>query len=185
MRELADAGRIQSFMAALGSVAETDATCYLTGGATAVLIGWRQSTIDVDIRLVPEADRLLREIQRLKDDLRINVELVSPADFVPVAPGWEDRSIFVARLGRLGFYHFDPYAQALAKLERGHARDLGDVRAMWERGLVQPEGMRRYFEVIRPELFRFPAVDAEAFRRRVDEAFPTPPSPPGARAGAP
>ena len=36
------------------------------------------------------------------------------------------------------FRHYDLYAQALAKVERGHARDLADVEAMLERGLVDP-----------------------------------------------
>lgn len=171
MRELADAERIRRFMRALGRAADTDGACYLTGGATAVLLGWRRSTIDVDVLLEPESDRLLRAIRRLKDELRINVELASPADFVPVPPGWEDRSLFAAREGKLSFYHFDPYAQALAKLERGHAQDLGDVRALADRGLVDPARARAYFEQIEPLLFRFPAIDPRAFRQRVEEVF--------------
>ena len=171
MRELADDDRIRRFMRALGAAADGEGACYLTGGATAVLLGWRASTIDVDILLVPEGDRLLRAIQELKNELRINVELASPADFIPVPRGWEDRSPFVAREGRLSFYHFDPYAQTLAKLERGHAHDLADVRAMVERKLVDPARVRSYFGEIEPELYRFPAVDARRFRRRVEGAF--------------
>jgi hypothetical protein len=171
MRELADDERIRRFMRALGREADAEGACYLTGGATAVLVGWRESTIDVDIKLVPETDSLLRAIQRLKDGLRINVELASPADFIPLPAGWEQRSVFVAREGRLSFYHFDPYAQALAKVERGHAQDLGDVIALVERGLVDPDRARSYFEAIEPELFRFPAVDPRTLRRRVEETF--------------
>jgi hypothetical protein len=171
MRRLADRDRIDRFMRALGRAADTDGACFFTGGATAVLIGWRGSTIDVDIRLVPESDPLLRAIPRIKEDLEINVELAAPDEFIPVPPGWEGRSIFVRREGRLTFYHFDPYSQALGKLERAHDQDLGDVRAMVERGLVDPGRALAYFEEIEPELFRFPAVDPRAFRRRVEEAF--------------
>jgi len=171
MRELADADRIRRFMRALGQAADADGACYLTGGATAVLLGWRESTIDVDILLVPESERLLQALQQLKDELQINVELASPADFIPIPPDWEDRSLFVAREGRLTFYHFDPCAQALAKLERAHVQDLGDVQAMVERGLVDPARALAYFGEIEPELYRFPAVDPRAFRRRVEEAF--------------
>ena len=54
MRELADGERITRFLRALGREADTDsAVLTLTGGATAVLYGWRATTIDVDIRLVP------------------------------------------------------------------------------------------------------------------------------------
>lgn len=142
---------------------------YFTGGATAVLIGWRASTIDVDIRIVPEVDSVFRAIPKIKEELRINVELASPEDFIPVRPGWEDRSPFAAREGRLWFHHFDPYAQALAKIERGHAQDVEDVRAMIRLGLVDPAGLRAYFAEIQPRLYRYPAVDATSFGRAVDD----------------
>ncbi|MBA3330939.1 MAG: hypothetical protein H0T39_08735 [Actinobacteria bacterium] len=171
MRELADAERIHRFMRALGAAADADGAAYLTGGTTAVLLGWRASTVDVDLAFAPETDALLRAVSRLKHELQVNVELVSPADFVPVAAGWEDRSLFAAREGRLSFYHYDPYSQALAKLERAHAQDLADVRAMVEHGLVEPERALRYFEEIEPALYRYPAVDGPSFRRRVEEAF--------------
>ncbi len=171
MRQLADAERVRRFVRELGGEADTEAACYLTGGATAVLLGWRNSTIDVDVLLVPESDRLLRAIQRLKDDLEINVELASPLDFIPIPDGWEDRSLFEAREGKLSIYHFDPYGQALAKLERAHSQDLDDVRELLDRGLVEPARALAYFDEIEPGLFRFPAVDPAAFRRHVEEMF--------------
>jgi hypothetical protein len=171
MRELADAERIRRFMRELGDAADADGACYLAGGATAVLLGWRATTIDVDIRLVPESDLLLRAIPRLKDALGINVELAAPPDFIPVPMGWEDRSPFAGRFGRLSYYHFDPYSQALAKVERAHVQDLADVRAMIQRELVEPAQARAYFDEIEPQLYRFPAVDARAFRRRVEDAL--------------
>ena len=158
-------------MHALGRSADTDGVCYLTGGATAVLLGWRQSTIDVDILLVPESEALLRAIQRLKNELRVNVELASPADFIPIPSGWEDRSLFVTREGRMSYFHFDLLAQALAKVERAHAQDLEDVDAMLERGLIERSAGLEYFEEIEPELYRFPAIDPRAFRRRVEETL--------------
>ena len=171
MRALADAERIRRFMRVLGGEAAEDGAVYLTGGATAVLLGWRASTLDVDILPIPEQESLLRAVPRLKDELKVNVELASPRDFVPVPSGWEDRSLFEARQSRLSFYHFDPYSQTLAKLERGHAQDLEDVRAFVERGLVDPERALAYLREIEDELFRYPAVDPVSFRRRVEEAL--------------
>jgi hypothetical protein len=171
MRELADADRIYRFMRALGAEADADGAAYFTGGATAVLFGWRGTTIDVDLKLVPETERLLRTLVRLKDELEINVELASPADFIPVPPGWEDRSVFIAREGRFSFYHFDLYAQALAKVERAHVQDLEDVRSFIESGRVEQARAFSYFEELEPELYRYPAVDPRAFRRRAEEAF--------------
>jgi hypothetical protein len=169
VRELADEERIRLLMGALGKAAARDGDCYLTGGATAVLLGWRGATIDVDLRLEPEQDEVLRELPRLKEGLSINVELASPADFIPLPRAWRERSPSVAREGRLSFRHFDLYSQALAKLERGHTRDLEDVREMLERGLVEGSRLRACFTEIEPELYRFPAVDPADFRRSVEE----------------
>ena len=60
---------------------------YLTGGACAVLQGWRDSTLDVDLKLVPDSDALLQAIPRLKESLEINVELAAPDQFIPEVPG--------------------------------------------------------------------------------------------------
>lgn len=171
MRALADADRIGKFMQALAADAREEGRVYFTGGATAVLSGWRASTIDVDLKLVPEQDALLRAIPRLKEQLQLNVELASPIDFIPVPPGWEDRSPFVARHGRLSFHHFDLYAQALAKVERGHAQDMADVHEMRRRSLVDASRALKYFQRIEPELYRYPAIDPAAFRRAVEAAF--------------
>lgn len=172
MRELADAPRIRRFMEALGAAAGVPARVYFTGGATAVLLGWRPSTIDVDLKLIPENDALLRAIPALKEKLRLNVELASPSDFIPVPSGWEDRSRFIADVGRLSFYHFDLYGQAMAKVERGHSQDLGDVREMLARRLIDAEKAREYFDRIEPDLYRYPAIHGPSFRRAVEAAFP-------------
>ena len=159
-------------MRALGDAAPREGVCYLTGGATAVLLGWRATTVDVDIALEPEQDEVLRAVPRLKEELSVNVELASPADFLPLPQGWRERSPFVERAGRLTFRHFDLYSQALSKLERSHAQDLVDVREMLERGLVKGTQLRSSFEEIEPELYRFPAVDPADFRRSLEELLP-------------
>jgi len=131
MRRLADAERIRRLMEALAQAASGDGRAYLTGGATAVLLGWRRSTIDVDLLLVPDQDAVLRAIPDLKEELQVNVELASPRDFIPVPSGWEERSRFVEQIGRLSFFHFDLYAQALAKIERGTARIFSMCGRCW------------------------------------------------------
>lgn len=158
-------------MRKLGDEARGESRVYFTGGATAVLHGWRASTLDIDIKLVPERDELFRAIPALKEQLRLNVELAAPSDFIPVRPDWEARSPFIGREGRLSFHHFDLYAQALSKIERGHAQDLGDVRELLRRALVDRAQLIEYFEAIEPNLYRFPALDPASFRRRVELAL--------------
>ncbi len=174
MREVADLDRIHRFMRAVGAETGEDTRVYFTGGATAVLHGWRESTIDVDIKIVPDRDRLLRAIPSIKEALRVNVELASPLDFVPVPDGWEDRSPFIGQERRAFFHHFDLYAQALAKIERGHAQDLGDVQEMLRRGLIDSAGGLAYFAAVEPLLYRYPSVDPRALRAAVNEVFRRP-----------
>lgn len=171
MRELTDAERLRRFMRGLGEAADRDTRVYFTGGATAVLLGWRAATIDADVVFVPESDSLFRAIPALKDELRINVEVASPAHFIPELVGWQTRSPFIAREGRVSFHHYDLYAQALAKVERGHRQDRDDVREMLSRGLVEPDRLRGYYEEIEPQLHRYPAISPASFRRALEDAL--------------
>lgn len=137
-----------------------------------MLLEWRSSTVDVDITIVPEDDRVLRVLPELKESLQINVELASPAHFIPPLPGWEERSPFIAREATLSFHHYDFYSQCLSKIERGHRKDQIDVTAMLTSGLVEPQRLLALFERIEPELFRYPAIDAPSFRRAVLSVVP-------------
>jgi hypothetical protein len=161
-------------MREFGAEAREEGRVYFTGGATAVLHGWRESTIDLDIRMVPEQDALFRAIPHLKERLQINVELASPDQFIPVRTGWEDRSPFIAREGRVSFHHFDLYAQALAKIERGHAQDVIDVQELLRRGLVNRPGLLDYYHAIEPGLYRYPSLDPATFRQAVLRAIEQP-----------
>ena len=155
-------------MRAVGDAAREPLQVYLVGGATAVVEGWRRATIDIDLALGPNHDAVLRAIPAIKQALDINVELASPLDFIPVKSGWEERSPFVAQEGKVTFRHFDLYAQALAKIERGHEIDRADVSQLLGRRLVEPARLLDYFSVIEPDLYRFPAIDPQSFRRAVE-----------------
>jgi uncharacterized nucleotidyltransferase DUF6036 len=171
VRRLADAERIRALMRALGREATSPGHVFLAGGATAVLLGWRETTVDVDLKLVPEQDSVLRAIPALKESLDLNIELATPDDFIPVPDAWRDRSPFIAQEGRLTFHHFDLASQALAKIERGHARDLVDLREMLSRGLVDRKRLREDFRAIEPRLYKYPALDPRAFREALDAAL--------------
>lgn len=77
----------------------------------------------------------------------------------------------IRREGRLSFHHFDPVAQALSKVERGHDLDIRDVQEMIAAGLVNPAETLIQFKAIEPELFRFPAIDPDSFRQAVQDQF--------------
>jgi hypothetical protein len=141
------------------------------GGATAVLHGWRAATIDIDLTLVPDRDEVLRAIPELKRSLGVNVELAAPHHFIPPLPGWEARSIFIGRYGKLSAFHYDPYGQALAKIERRHAQDVIDVRRMFADGLISGPRLMELFESVEGDLYRYPAIDPDDFREAVEAAI--------------
>ena len=168
MRPNVDSQKIKRLMQVLGREAKGSGCIYFTGGASALLIGWRSSTVDIDIRLDPEPAGIFQAIAKIKQALNINIELASPQDFLPSLPGWRDRSIFIGRYGQVSFYHYDFTAQALSKLSRGFDRDLKDVQAMYEQKLFSLEELRDGFEAVAPELIRFPSLNPDVLRSRVE-----------------
>lgn len=167
MRHELDAERVRRFMQKLGSQVRGAGRVYLTGGASALLFGWRSSTADVDIRLDPEPLGAFEAIRDLKRDLDMNIELASPQDFLPELDGWRARSVFISREGQVDFFHYDFNAQALSKIARGHDRDLSDVEQMLQRGLIREEDLSKFFEAMKPGLIRYPALDADALQARL------------------
>lgn len=158
MRGEADAGKVRMFLRELSRRARGPGSVYVTGGATAALLGWRDQTIDIDLKLDPEPAGAFEAIARLKDELDVNVKLASPDLFTPTLPDWRQRSPAIDVSGSVKFFHYDLRGQALAKIERGHARDLADVSAMLERKLLTVAELEHAFETIEPALLRYPAA---------------------------
>jgi hypothetical protein len=171
MRELVTGLRIKQFMRRLGEAAPQETKVYLTGGATAVLLGWRASTVDVVLKIVPESDPVFRALPELKEALRLNIELASPDLFIPPLPGWQARSLFIVREGRIDWFHYDPYAQALSKIERGHQRDQVDVDELFRRKLIEPVQLQTLFNQIKPDLIRYPSINPESFELKLKTAL--------------
>lgn len=169
MRALTSREKIDRLMTELGRTVRSPGRVYFTGGVSAVLLGWRDTTLDVDLKADPEPDGFFEALPRLKDAVDINIELAAPDDFIPALPGWRDRSQFIAQHGPLGFYHYDFYSQALSKIERNHERDQADVQRMLAGGLVQRDRLLVHFGEIESRLIRFPAIDADALRSRVEQ----------------
>ena len=100
MREDVTPERLAILMQALSASAPrgVEFRVYIVGGGTAILRGWRASSLDVDLAV--DDDRVLRDIQRLKDELDINIELVEPTAFVPALQGAADRHVFIRKIKR-------------------------------------------------------------------------------------
>jgi hypothetical protein len=170
MRQQVNSDLLQDFIKALAKIARSEGRVYLVGGASAVILGWRDATIDIDLKFIPESDEIFRSLPALKERLHINIEIASPDHFIPELRGWQERSLFIQQEGKLAFYHYDFYAQALAKIERGHALDLQDVGEMSRRTLIEPTQLMKFFEAIEGQLYRYPSLDGRSFRRAVERA---------------
>jgi hypothetical protein len=168
MRSETDRAKLDAFLEALGNRVRGAGRIYLAGGATALLYGWRAMTIDIDLKPDPEPPGLFEAIAILKDELDVNVELASPDEFIPAVPGWRERSLFIARHGPVDFFHYDPYGQALSKLQRRHDRDLLDAKFLLEKGLIDAATLRQKFNLIEAQIIRYPAIDPASFRTSVN-----------------
>jgi len=169
MRRKVTIDNLKQFMEELAARATTPGKVYFTGGATALLLGFRDQTIDIDLKLDPEPGGVFEAIALLKNKLDLNVELASPDDFIPAPADWRAHSRFIASIGRLEFFHYDFALQALAKLERGHAHDLDDVAKFLRGGQVTAEELKKRFAQIESGLARYPALDPEQFRKKVEQ----------------
>jgi hypothetical protein len=167
MRSRLTAQKLREFMEALAAEAQSSGNVYFTGGATALLLGIREQTIDVDLKLDPEPSGVFKAIAALKNKLDLNVELAAPSDFIPVAPDWQTRSVYIDRFGLVSFYHFDLLAQALSKIERGYANDLDDAKAFLRAADRTPGDLWHYYQSVQPNLERYPAINPADLERKV------------------
>lgn len=141
---------------------------YILGGASALLYRWRESTNDIDLKVLPDSEAY-QIISSVKNNLNINIELASPDNFIPELPDWQNRSLFIGRYGQVEYYHYDFYSQALSKIERGFERDILDVQAMFRLLLIEKDKLLQFFNEIEPKLIKFPAIDSKTFRKRIED----------------
>lgn len=169
MRRKVTVEALKQFMQQLAAAAQGPGKVYFTGGATALLLGLREQTIDIDLKLDPEPKGVFEAIAKLKNSLDLNVELASPDNFIPAPRDWRERSRHVASIGPVEFFHYDFVLQALSKLERGHEQDLEDVAKLLAGGYVTAESLRSCLAQIEPDLIRYPAINAVRFRQKVEQ----------------
>lgn len=168
MRKPLDISKLNLFLEELGKAAKGPGTVYLTGGASALLFGWREMTVDVDLKFDPEPTGVFDSISSLKDRLDINIELAAPNDFVPALPGWKERCQWICTWNQVDFHHFDFFTQAFSKIERGHSKDIQDVEAMVARELINYERLNELVGTLSPaEFARYPSVESEELRAKI------------------
>ena len=150
-----DRSRIELFLRRLGERFRHSGRLYLVGGTTMVFEGWRAQSLDVDLtfEVAPEDHTgMVQTIRELKEELALNVEQVSPGDFIPLPNGYRERAVFIGRFGQLDVFHFDLYSTALSKIARGTEEDLSDVLALLRAGRIAMEQLEQSWNEIRPRV---------------------------------
>ncbi|HEX6796798.1 MAG TPA: DUF6036 family nucleotidyltransferase [Ktedonobacterales bacterium] len=122
------------------------------GGTAIVYRGLRGRTLGIDIAVDSDETRLLEAVRRLKDELQVNVELASPADFIPLPSDWENRAQFIGRFGTLDVFYFDFDSIALTKIVRANERDLDDLVLLAREGLVHLQALEQEVAAMLPQL---------------------------------
>ena len=98
----------------------------------------------------PPTDQLAAAIESLAIEMKIEVEGVELAEFMPLPEGAETRHRFIGHFGKLAVYVFDPYSIAISKIDRGFDTDLQDVLFLIKNGLITFEQLEQYAQVTAP-----------------------------------
>jgi hypothetical protein len=114
---------------------------YLVGGSVMIDLGLRAATLDIAFAADADDPAALAEMEQairaLKNELDVNVEPASPADFLPVPPGVHERSRYVGRFGRIDVYYYDLASLVIAKAARAYEQDLDDAEQLLRSGQIR------------------------------------------------
>lgn len=100
----------------------------------------------------------------------MNIEFARPEDFVPPLAGSDRRHVFIETVGKVSFYHYDPYAQLLSKVVRGFDRDMLDAASFVDSGMVDPKRFRSLVDGISEAAYaKYPALSRRAVLEAMDD----------------
>jgi len=75
-------------------------------------------------------------LDALKNELDINVEPASPADFIPVPDSALSQSRYVGQFGRVSVYYYHLPSLVIAKVARGLEQDFDDAERFVRSGEI-------------------------------------------------
>jgi hypothetical protein len=160
---------LNAFLQRLGERCSHPASLYLLGGSALCLFGSPRTTVDVDYTfdVEPEdAGRFQATLAELAAEMRLDLDDVPLAEFIPLPPAAHERRQLVGRFGQLEVYIFDPYSIALSKIARGFEADVEDVIFLWREGLIAFDELERHFRTILPR-----AAQADIIPQEFEEYF--------------
>jgi len=136
MRQRVGQQEIEQFLVQVGRT-RLPGRLYLVGGAAMVHRGIRPGqTLDIGIQITVDPANLTAQVAQLKQQLNMNIEFASPADFMPLPAQWETRSQFIKRYGQVDTFYFDWYSIAISKMQRANRQDVVDVQLLVRQGFL-------------------------------------------------
>jgi hypothetical protein len=90
-------------------------------------------------------------LKQLSSEIRLDLESVQLAEFLPLPPNAEKRHRFLERYGQVDVYIFDLYSIALSKIVSGFESDLEDVEFLLAQSLIAWDELESFFKGILPE----------------------------------
>jgi hypothetical protein len=122
-----------------------------------------------DADLYSDDEAIFRDLQGIKERLGLNIEFARPENFVPPLARSANRHVFIDTVGRVSFYHHDPYSQLLSKVVRGFNRDIQDAENLLASGMVDAERFRALVLGIPERAFaKYPTLSRKAVLEAVD-----------------
>lgn len=147
---------IEQALRLLAQYVRHPARLFLFGGTALIHMGLRAGvTKDLDLWCSDNQSEVGAAVQQLRRQ-QISVDFVDFELFLPLAPGWDARSIFVGAYGMIQVYYLDPYTIALTKINRSSARDIADLRLLAQDGRIHQADLMAYYAAIAPALGKGP-----------------------------
>jgi hypothetical protein len=159
---------LETFLNKLGDRIAKPATLYLLGGSALCLLGSPRETLDVDYALETGTKEIEKAINALAAELKMDLEAVPLAEFIPLPPDPKSRRLLFGRYGQLDVYIFDLYSIALSKIARGFESDLEDVQFLLDQNLIALRELEGYFQTVLPDAPRTD-IDPQEFQAYFDE----------------
>jgi hypothetical protein len=172
VRQRTDQARLKRFLRALGRRLRRPIRLYLVGGSVLIDLGLRTSTLDIDY--VADADdpaaltELEQAIRALKNELDVNVEPASPADFLPIPLSALNQSRYVGRYGQVSVYYYHLPSLVISKAARGLEQDLDDAERLVRAGEVAWSDVEATWREIRSSPTGWLRYEPDEVERRLD-----------------
>jgi hypothetical protein len=148
---------LHQFLQKLGEQISHPVKLFLLGGSALCLLGSPRETLDVDYSLESSplpggagTGEIEQIISQLSSELRLDLEVVPLAEFIPLPPDAEKRHRFWGRYGQVDVFIYDLYSIALSKIARGFESDLEDVEFLLGQDLIAWDELESHFKSILP-----------------------------------